>query len=177
MYTLAFLLLGIITWTFLEYVIHRFLGHKRKGNGLIRTEHQRHHREVNYFSPIFKKLILALVVLSCSTIITGLLFNFKNGFMFSLGLASMYFIYEVAHRLYHIKAPFIRFGLRMRKHHFYHHFVNPKYNHGVTTAFWDRVFRTFKPVTTVKVSKRMPLIWLTQSENKIKFSNHFITSE
>lgn len=30
------LLAGIIFWTFLEYLIHRFLGHKKHGNNLVR---------------------------------------------------------------------------------------------------------------------------------------------
>ena len=173
--SILFLAIGIISWTFLEYIIHRFLGHQKNGKHIIKKEHQRHHAEVNYFVPIVKKIGLAMVVLFISTLITGLIFNLKDGFLFSFGLASMYFIYETAHKLFHIKEPIIRYGLRMRKHHFYHHFGNPKFNHGVTTAFWDRIFGTFHKVDIVIVPRKMPLVWLQdQNKNlKTKYSNHF----
>ena len=56
----------------------------------------------------------------------------------------------------------------------YHHFHNPKVNHGVTTRFWDRVFGTFECIEKVKVPKSMSMDWLVE-ENKIKdkYSKHF----
>jgi 4-hydroxysphinganine ceramide fatty acyl 2-hydroxylase len=87
----------------------------------------------------------------------------------------MYFIYEITHRRFHIKEPLIRYGLRMRKHHFYHHFTNPKINHGVTTAFWDRVFGTFEKTNTIKVPGKMVMTWLQDEDKNLKrkYSRHF----
>lgn len=173
--SIVFIIAGITTWTLLEYLIHRFLGHQKKGKNIIRKEHKRHHAEADYFAAIYKKLILAILFLSFSTLLTGLLFTFKMGFLFSVGLAGMYFIYEITHRRFHIKEPVIRYGLRMRKHHFYHHFGNPKLNHGVTTAFWDRIFGTFTKTTTIKVPESMTMVWLKdeQQQLKQKYSRHF----
>jgi sterol desaturase/sphingolipid hydroxylase (fatty acid hydroxylase superfamily) len=164
---------GVLFWTFLEYIIHRFLGHQKKGKNVIRKEHQRHHAEVHYFAPMYKKLLLAIVVLAVTTVLVGVLMSFKDGFLFSIGFATMYFIYEVTHRRFHVKAPIIRYGLRMRKHHFYHHFGSPNNNHGVTTAFWDRIFGTYKKVDKVRVPKQMKMVWLNENKNNNKFQKHF----
>ena len=49
-------LLGIFTWTFTEYVIHRWLGHDpRLRPNPFASEHVRHHGQGNYFAPAWKK--------------------------------------------------------------------------------------------------------------------------
>jgi len=82
----------------------------------------------------------------------------------------MYLVYEAAHKIYHLRTPIIRYGPRMRKHHF----GNPKCNHGVTTAFWDRLFGTFKSVEIVKVPKKMALVWLKEPSVAYKYQKHFL---
>ena len=76
-------------------------------------------------------------------VISFLIFGSLTAMFFVVGLIGMYLIYEYTHRIYHISEPYIRYGLKMRKHHFYHHFQKPNLNHGVTTGFWDRVFGTY----------------------------------
>jgi sterol desaturase/sphingolipid hydroxylase (fatty acid hydroxylase superfamily) len=160
---------GFITWTFLEYVIHRFLGHRKKGRNIVKLEHGQHHAKANYFAPLVKKISLALVVLLVLTFLVGLIFqNIHNGFAFSFGLVSMYVIYEIAHRRFHLKAPIVRYGMKMRKSHFYHHFTNPKKNHGVTTVFWDRVFGTFEEAGKIYMPQKFALPWVIDENFQIK---------
>lgn len=172
---LLFFFSGVILWTFMEYVIHRFLGHQKRGKNPIRKEHKRHHAEAHYFAPMSKKLILAVLFFSFSTILATLLFSMKEAIYFSSGLAGMYFIYEITHRRFHIKEPLIRYGLKMRKHHFFHHFGNPKVNHGVTTAFWDRLFGTYQYTDMVNVPRQMTMIWLKDEHQQLKkrYYRHF----
>ncbi len=59
---LLFLFIGIITWTFTEYMLHRFLGHVHKGKNFFKAEHLTHHSKANYFAPAYKKVIAALFV-------------------------------------------------------------------------------------------------------------------
>lgn len=162
-----FLVAGVLTWTFLEYIIHRFLGHKA-GKGIIKKEHQQHHAKAHYFAPMYKKMILALIVFTVSTLLVGSIASWLMGAFYSLGLAGMYFIYEITHRRFHVKDPLIKYGLRMRKHHFFHHFGNPKVNHGVTTALWDRVFGTFTKTDMVKVPSKMAMVWLKDEDQELK---------
>lgn len=52
---IAFLISGIIAWTFTEYMLHRFLGHVHKGKNFFKAEHLIHHSKANYFAPAYNK--------------------------------------------------------------------------------------------------------------------------
>ncbi len=50
-------IVGALTWSFLEYVIHRWLGHDRRFRGNpFGVEHIRRHAEGGYFAPNKKRL-------------------------------------------------------------------------------------------------------------------------
>lgn len=166
---LIFLLTGILSWTFFEYVIHRFLGHQKKENNPVTAEHHRHHREGDYFAPAWKKLILAVIVVLILTTLIGKFFGWLNGAAFSFGLVGMFLVYETIHKTLHVWAPKISYGRWARKHHFYHHFKSPSKNHGVTTPLWDIVFGTYQPVNLkLRVPKKMAMTWLANAPEKYK---------
>ena len=53
---------GVLTWTLLEYLIHRWMGHDRRFRRTpFGVEHVRHHIEGNYFAPTWKKLVAAAI--------------------------------------------------------------------------------------------------------------------
>jgi len=90
------------------------------------------------------------------------------------GFTGMYILYEVTHYRFHIRKPVAKPFIILRKHHFYHHFHNPRTNHGVTTRFWDRVFGTFVAVEKVRVPRKMAMRWLLdQEEVKPVYAPHF----
>jgi sterol desaturase/sphingolipid hydroxylase (fatty acid hydroxylase superfamily) len=172
------LILGILFWTFLEYVIHRFLLHKKGASNPATDEHLRHHRQGNYFAPFWKKLLASLSALVIFSLIVCLAVDFVHGILFSAGIAGMYLIYEITHMRLHARAPLISYGMIIRKHHFYHHFGNPKKNHGVTVRFWDRVFGTFEHTLTdtVNVPRKMVLPWLVDDAGLPveRYQRHFL---
>ncbi len=151
---------GIVTWSLAEYLIHRFYGHRKDKKNIFTVEHMRHHRETSYFAPTYKKVIAAILVLLMSTLLFGLLFSWFVGFSFSLGFSSMYLTYEVIHRRAHTHGPKGAYGRWVRKHHFFHHFKNPKVNHGVTSPVWDIVFGTLESPEVVLVPRKLALDWL-----------------
>lgn len=159
---------GAFFWTFLEYTIHRGLGHNPKLKNLFTVEHLLHHKEVNYFAAAYKKAGGAIVIVGLLTLILGALINWANGFVFSTGLVSMYLGYEFVHSRIHTHAPQNAYGAMLRKHHFYHHFNNPDKNHGVITTFWDKVFGTYeKPAVVIPVPRRSKLKWLIDERGEI----------
>jgi sterol desaturase/sphingolipid hydroxylase (fatty acid hydroxylase superfamily) len=167
-------LLGVVLWTFLEYVLHRFLGHEHKGRNFFKDEHQIHHRKVHYFAPAYKKIGAAAIVAVSLSVLLMLLLPWQLAFSFVTGLMGMYGLYEYVHARYHRKGPVARIFIILRKHHFYHHFHQPKLNHGVTTRFWDRVFGTFHRVETVKVPRQMTMNWLMLGDDIApEFAGHF----
>lgn len=167
---------GAFFWTFLEYTIHRGLGHNPKLKNLFTVEHLLHHKEVNYFAAAYKKAGGAIVIVGLFTLILGILINWINGFVFSTGLISMYLGYEFVHSRIHTHAPQNAYGAMLRKHHFYHHFNNPDKNHGVITTFWDKVFGTYvKPAVVIPVPRRSKLKWLVDERGEIhpKFASEY----
>jgi 4-hydroxysphinganine ceramide fatty acyl 2-hydroxylase len=161
--------LGAAFWTFLEYALHRGLGHKQHLKNLFTVEHLLHHKEVNYFAAPYKKAIAAIVVIGVITLLLGAFIGWTNGFAFSLGLAIMYLVYEFTHSRLHTHAPKSDYAMNLRKHHFYHHFNDPDMNHGVTTHFWDKVFGTYVKVDgIIPVPKRSKLHWLTDEKGELR---------
>ena len=165
---------GVALWTFAEYILHRFLGHEHKGKNFFKDEHQMHHRKVHYFAPAGKKIAAAATVAVLLFMLLSLLGSKLYALAFVLGLIGMYGLYEYVHARYHRRGPVAKVFIVLRKHHFYHHFHQPKLNHGVTTRFWDRVFGTFHRVETVSVPRKMTMDWLMLGDElNPKFEGHF----
>lgn len=166
--------IGIIFWTFLEYLLHRFLGHEHKGKNFFKSEHSQHHAKVHYFASAHKKILAALIVLPIILISLAAIINIYSSIAFCIGLFSMYALYEITHSRFHKTNPIAPIFIVLRKHHFYHHFQNPKINFGVTTRFWDRVFGTYQEVEKVYVPQKLTMNWLTaNNEIKDRYKNHF----
>ena len=165
---------GVATWTLTEYLLHRFLGHVHKGKNFFKAEHLQHHIKANYFAPAYKKAALAVIIFVTLVAIISLFTSMQIAVAFVLGFLTMYALYEVTHARFHGKEPIAKLFIILRKHHFYHHFHNPKMNLGVTTRFWDRVFGTFKRVEQVNVPKQMSMQWLLDNEGiKSVYAEHF----
>ena len=165
---------GVALWTFLECMLHRFLGHEHKGKNFFKDEHSLHHQKVHYFAPAHKKIAAAGSIAVLLTVTLSLILSWLTAIAFVLGLMGMYGLYETTHSRFHKRGPIAKPFIVLRKHHFYHHFHQPKLNHGVTTRIWDRVFGTFHRVETVKVPRKMTMDWLMIGEElNPKFEGHF----
>ena len=161
-------LTGAFTWTFLEYVIHRWAGHhgRLRGNP-FGVEHVRHHAEGNYFAANSKKLATAAAVAVVLGIPAALLAGIL-GLAWLAGLLVAYAAYELFHRREHTHPGVGRYGRWARAHHFHHHFVDPRTNHGVTSPLWDHVFRTYRPVAVIPVPRRLAPLWLLDPTGAVR---------
>jgi sterol desaturase/sphingolipid hydroxylase (fatty acid hydroxylase superfamily) len=159
--------LGALTWTLLEYVIHRFAGHQHRNNGFA-AEHLRHHAEGDYFAPAWKKAGAAVVVFGGSGVPAVALAG-GLGLAWSAGLAATYLAYEFLHWRLHVSSGFGAYGRWARRHHFTHHFHGAKFNHGVTTPIWDHVFGTYKaPPEVIRVPRRVVMPWLVSAQGALR---------
>jgi sterol desaturase/sphingolipid hydroxylase (fatty acid hydroxylase superfamily) len=169
--------LGVLTWTLLEYLIHRFLGHEPKTRpNPFATEHVRHHSEGDYFAPAWKKALAALAFLAVLLPPALWIAGAAHGGAYVAGLIGFYVTYEVLHRREHTHAGFTAYGRWARRHHFAHHYADTRFNHGVTTPLWDIVFGTWRPVETVRVPSRFLMPWLKDPATgavKPEFSDTF----
>ena len=152
---------GAFSWTFLEYLIHRFMGHDRRyRRTAFGKEHIRHHIEGDYFAPTGKKLVVAALV---AAILAGpaiALFGVGLGAAYVAGLVGFYGVYEVLHRRIHTHAGIGPYGRWIRRHHFRHHLVDARTNHGVTTPIWDLVFGSSRKAERILVPPRLCMVWL-----------------
>lgn len=155
------LLLGAVTWSLLEYVIHRWLGHKRRfAWNLFAAEHLRHHHEGNYFAPTWKKIVAALISLALLATVAVAVAGVDAGVAYASGFVGFYAFYEWQHRRNHSHAPWNFYGREARRHHFTHHFGDARVNHGVTSPVWDLVFNTYRRPTVICVPERLAMPWL-----------------
>jgi sterol desaturase/sphingolipid hydroxylase (fatty acid hydroxylase superfamily) len=157
---------GALGWSAAEYAIHRGLGHDpaRRRNPFTR-EHLKHHADGHYFAPSLKKAAVALPVLAGLAALLVPLLGAGRGLGFGLGFALAYTAYEVLHRRLHTHAPRGPYGRWARRHHFYHHFMDPRSNHGVTSPVWDLVFGTYASPGVVRVPRRQAMRWLLEPDS------------
>lgn len=158
------IVLGALTWTLLEYVLHRWVMHTWTRPTQLRTEHLEHHRQREYFASRAMKargaLTAGVLFLSVSVPVVGL----ALGAVYAAAAIATYLAYEAFHMRLHLRPPTTAFGRFARKHHFHHHHGDLAANHGVTSPVWDVVFRTYTPVTKVRVPAAKAPRWLEADE-------------
>lgn len=156
--------LGILGWTFAEYMMHRFLGHDRRiahsrANFFV-AEHTRHHSVGNYFAPSWKKALLVTLVVPPALALASPFIAVDVAGAFFAGFLGMYALYEAVHRRAHTHRGLGAYGAFLRRHHFHHHFHNPQTNHGVTSPIWDWAFGTLVAPKRIRVPKKLCMAWL-----------------
>jgi sterol desaturase/sphingolipid hydroxylase (fatty acid hydroxylase superfamily) len=164
------LVAGAALWTFGEYALHRFAMHELKGKGLLSREHLMHHVRANWgFDPLI--LLAWLGVILVGVLLWGqlglLLLGPAVGLGLALGWCIAYGVYEYLHAQAHLRAPRTPYQRWLRKHHFHHHFGHPMLNHGVTVAWWDRVFGTLDTPDTVLVPRRLAPAWMVDEDGEL----------
>jgi sterol desaturase/sphingolipid hydroxylase (fatty acid hydroxylase superfamily) len=116
---------GVVTWTFAEYVFHRFVFH-----GLIRKEHGIHHAHPD--QPVLKILWQIWVCFAVVHLIAG--GCFLAGAL--MGYAWYLFVHHCSHHGPE-KVP----RLLLHHHHRQHHRFATR-NYGVSPTIWDHLFGT-----------------------------------
>src|SRR5712664_4520941 len=151
----AFFAAGCVTWTFVEYLFHRYVLHGRfpPGKGSIRRFlHERldplhvdHHMRPFDGKHISGELkdILPLFFLAAPA---SFLFPVCTAPVLLAGVVQSYVAEEWLHYALHFSNSQIPLFRRIKKYHLYHH--SPKginRGYGITTPFWDGVFDTRFP--------------------------------
>jgi sterol desaturase/sphingolipid hydroxylase (fatty acid hydroxylase superfamily) len=142
---------GLFLWTFTEYMLHRFVFHfhakSDRGKRITFLYHGIHHEQ-----PLVKsRLVMPPVVSIPLGLIFYGLFTLLLGFLAGAqylvyplfaGFILGYLCYDLTHYgTHHFK---IRRGipLYLKRYHMFHHFKTPEKRFGVSSPFWDIVFRT-----------------------------------
>ena len=151
---------GVFGWSFAEYAIHNWVGHLGRGRNEFSREHLKHHARGHYFASGKKKAAAAIPVILALAGVSALAFGVRGGLSFTLGFSAAYVAYEVLHRRLHTHAPWGPYGRWARRHHFHHHFMDPKRNHGVTSPLWDWILGTYTRPGVIRVPRHQAMSWL-----------------
>lgn len=161
---------GIVLWSFMEYVLHRFAFHEARGSNYGSREHLRHHgsEDTVLESWYLSWAGVLLVSLALIPFLGRLAGQPDLGWGVGLGYLVAYGFYDLVHWRAHRRPCANRYEAMVRKHHFVHHFHAPLKNHGVTTPFWDHVFGTYVEVDKVRVPRRMAMRWLIDDDGEVR---------
>jgi dihydroceramide fatty acyl 2-hydroxylase len=150
---LTFLLIafGVLSWTLIEYGLHRFVFHHNArssfGKKLLYAAHLSHHKypRATYrpFSSLFVSLPIAILYLLLAWVTTGS--SHATSYLFT-GLTAGYFSYEWLHFQAHHRRPRLRILRYLKKYHLLHHYQTPGLRFGVTSPLFDVMLGTFRPV-------------------------------
>lgn len=143
---IGLLLAGLFVWTFVEYILHRFVFHFVPKQPWALRLHFIFHGVHHDYPNDLKRLVLppsASIPLA-----TGFYFLFNAllpttyVYAFFPGFIGGYLVYDMTHyAIHHFN---FKSGLwkRIKQHHMLHHYADPTKGYGVSSDLWDRVFHS-----------------------------------
>ena len=137
---------GLFIWTITEYLLHRFIFHFHTtsdfGKRITFMFHGVHHDYPNDT----KRLVMPPSVSIPLAIGFFFLFAAILGDIsvapFFIGFIGGYLFYDISHYAIHHFNMHSKFWLVIKNHHMRHHYKDPELGFGVSSPFWDVIFRT-----------------------------------
>lgn len=144
---IACFLLGLLAWTLIEYVLHRFAFHltpeptfeSRFKQFMV---HGYHHEFPNDRRRLVAPLLLSLPI---GVVLGGLyyaVFGPNAWTMWFAGTVTGYLAYDWIHYYTHHFRPKTRLGKFLRRYHMEHHYRDSGSHFGISSPLWDWVFGT-----------------------------------
>lgn len=143
---------GILFWTLLEYLLHRFVFHFEP-HGELQEDlaflvHGIHH---DYPWDPDRLVMPPIVSLMVGALLYWPLYWAAGPVFFGAayaGTAIGYVWYDLSHYAFHHWKPRTRYGRYLRSYHLIHHFKTGGLRFGVSSPLWDYVFGTAPGATT-----------------------------
>ncbi len=145
-YFVPLVVLGVAIWSFTEYNMHRFAFHwmppgklGAQANFLLHGVHHAYPRDS-------KRLVMVPVISIPLAFSFYFLFKLILGQAyvapFFVGFVIGYLFYDMTHYALHHANFRSKFWLDLKQHHMIHHYTDPDNGFGVSSKFWDLVYRT-----------------------------------
>lgn len=136
---------GLFLWSFIEYIMHRFAFHFKFKNEKLKwfhsifhlSHHQHLHDKRKYQTLILLSLPSGFLYYFILKLIVG---NYIEPVF--TGFIAGYVLYEFTHASTHKMKMESTFVKQLKQHHMHHHFLDQEKNFGVTSPFWDIIFKT-----------------------------------
>jgi sterol desaturase/sphingolipid hydroxylase (fatty acid hydroxylase superfamily) len=137
--SLCALIIGLASWSLVEYMLHRYVLHHVIW---VKRQHDVHHHDQMALvgTPTwFSMLVFIAFVTAPATLMT----NIEVAACFTAGMMLGYLWYVTAHYgMHHWRIRPAGYLGRLRRRHALHHHFDDLGNFGVTSSFWDHIFRT-----------------------------------
>jgi 4-hydroxysphinganine ceramide fatty acyl 2-hydroxylase len=140
-------ILGLFVWTFVEYIMHRFIFHYMPADKpwALRLHFIFHGVHHDYPSDAKRLVLPPSVSIPLATLFYFLfnailpanyIFGFFPGFI--LG----YLVYDISHYAIHHFNFKGNIWKKIKQHHMLHHYQDPGKGYGVSSPLWDKIFRS-----------------------------------
>ena len=142
---------GILLYSLIEYLMHRFLYHWEPQNRWVRRltadvgrHHMNHHREPAKYGGAINGNQVPVVMLASAIAAFFLSLDVVPGFALIATLAGAmnYVAQELVHFGTHQLPMDNRLLAIVKRHHMLHHYRDENSNFGLFWTFWDRIFCT-----------------------------------
>ncbi len=133
-------IISFLVWTFVEYLLHRFVLHHVKW---VKDQHDVHHHDEKALvgTPTWFSFLVFLAFVSAPALLVTA--SIPAACCISSGMMAGYLWYVVAHYgIHHWRIRENGYLARLKRRHALHHRYDDLGNFGVTTGFWDYVFQT-----------------------------------
>jgi sterol desaturase/sphingolipid hydroxylase (fatty acid hydroxylase superfamily) len=141
----ALFVAGILVWTLLEYVIHRYVFHyqpkTRLGRQLHFVVHGVHHDYPQDATRLVMPPAVSIPVAIVFYVLSVLVFGRFAQTIFA-GMLFGYVCYDCIHYATHHFALKGRLGLWLKQYHMRHHYQDDHAGYGISSPLWDYVFGT-----------------------------------
>jgi len=158
---------GILLWTLIEYIIHRWVFHydpkTETGKKIHFLVHGIHHDYPRDATRLVMPLLVSVPLATFFFYLFMLIFGNYYLIIFS-GFVLGYVSYDSIHYATHHINLKGRFGGFLRSYHLRHHYEDDHTAYGVSTPLWDYVFRTI-PSYMLDL-KKVPDIEVDKDEDK-----------
>jgi sterol desaturase/sphingolipid hydroxylase (fatty acid hydroxylase superfamily) len=145
--TTALFFTGFISFTLVEYLVHRYIFHMGTFNEWREkfqyTVHGVHHefpkdKERLAMPPLLSVTVATILLLFCRLVLGDLTFAFLPGFLVG------YAMYLAVHYMVHVYQPPRNIFKALWVNHAVHHYKHGEFIFGVSSPLWDYVFGTMR---------------------------------
>ena len=143
---ILFYFLGILGWSLIEYVLHRFVFHfTPKGKFMERIHfvfHGVHHDYPNDVKRLVMPPSVSIPLAVLFYFILSAVFNEVQFHAFFPGFVTGYLIYDMSHYALHHYNFKSKFWKELKRHHMLHHYQDSSKKYGVSSVLWDKIFKS-----------------------------------
>jgi sterol desaturase/sphingolipid hydroxylase (fatty acid hydroxylase superfamily) len=142
---------GLFVWSFMEYMMHRFVFHYQPRNAteekIVFLFHGVHHAQpqlkTRLVMPPILSVPLAFLFYGLFSLVFGALLGVPHWIapLFS-GTITGYLIYDMTHYATHHFPMRIGWLKWLKRYHMMHHWKTPNERFGVSSPLWDKIFGT-----------------------------------